>query len=81
MKIYSMYDIVSCEYGTPFTAINYDDCKRKLAYSQQSNPFCKDIKVFYVGDFCVDTGTIVAAPKAEFMFNLIDIVSNNVGDV
>lgn len=76
MKIYSIYDIVSGEYGNPFCAINHEDCKRKLSYHQQGNPFAKDLKVFLVGEFNVDSGVIMPISCPEFMFNVADLLNN-----
>lgn len=73
MNYYTLYDVVTGEYGVLFNAVNHDDVKRKLAFSQQSNPYIGDLKLFFVGEFDRDKG-IIHCDKPEFLCNLSDIV-------
>lgn len=74
LRTYCLYDTCVGEYGQLFHAIHHEDCKRKLAVSQRSNPFLGDLKLFYVGDFEVDTGHFNSI-NPEFVCNLSDICS------
>lgn len=73
MKYYCLFDVVVGEYGQLFTAINDSDCIRKLAYSQRENPFTGDLKLFYVGEFDVESGKFVCGLK--FVANMVDVMS------
>lgn len=79
MKYYCLYDVCTSEYGVLFGAYNDEDCRRKLAFSQQSNPYLQDLKLFRVGEVSPDTGvfTMCGSGNPEFICNMTDIVTFN----
>lgn len=72
-SIYTIYDVCTSEYGVPFVAINDDDCKRLVAVNMINNPYHRDLKLFRVGDFNVDTGVITPCSPV-FMANVTDLI-------
>nr|USL90219.1 MAG: nonstructural protein [Microviridae sp.] len=76
MKIYSMLDVCTGEYGVPFFAVNTDDCKRRIAYDLRNHPFTRDLRLFEIGEFDVDTGGINTPEHPVF----IDVVSDIIGE-
>lgn len=73
MIVYSLYDVCTSEYGNPFTAINDEDCKRRLRVQLKGNPFYKDLKLFEIGAFLSDTGAINPCVSPNFVCNVSDI--------
>lgn len=70
--LYTIYDRITGGYGEVFMAVNDDDCKRKVAYSMQSNPYKEDLQLFAVGSFNIEFGVINAAEKPIFLCNILD---------
>ncbi|WGL31390.1 nonstructural protein [Dipodfec virus UOA04_Rod_1011] len=75
LDLYTIFDRVTGGYGEVFMAHNDDDCKRKVAYSMQSNPYKADLQLFKLGTFNTEFGNISAVEKPLFLCNVLDCYS------
>lgn len=56
MKLYSIYDRITHQYGTPILAVNDDDCKRRVSLAYKDNPMLGDLDLYFLANFSVDLG-------------------------
>lgn len=77
LKIYSIYDKVAKKFNAPFLAENNDVANRSFQLSLKNNPFSEDFDLYYIGEFKLDSETILSPIcKAE-----ICLVSHYIGEV
>lgn len=78
VKLYSIYDAVTCEYDKFFVARNDDDAKRLALSSFSNHPFIADFSLYYTG-VPIDTATGECAPtqfKREFLCTLKELFAH-----
>lgn len=58
IRLYSIYDKLANTFAEPFNAVNDDVAKRNFRYtmSRYNDYFVKDMELYCVGDFCVESG-------------------------
>lgn len=73
MIVITVLDRVSSKYSDPYTFINLDDCKRRLAVAYKGNPFVNDLEVYELGFFDNLQGCLSAHDKS-FMFTMSALI-------
>lgn len=71
-KMYTIFDRCTAMYGDPFTAVNDDDCKRKIAYSFRENPYKADLVLYCLGSFEPNVGMLTPLVKPEMVCNVLE---------
>lgn len=72
--MFSIFDKIASVYSEPFLAVNEATAKRRFLWQmQQSSMVAGDCCLYKVGDFDVDTGSII--PCMKFVCNY-EVMSN-----
>lgn len=70
MKLYSIYDVVSVEFSTPFMAKN-DEAAKRIFFGAFGTDFYmehkNDFECYCIGKFDIETGEIVPVNKKLVM--------------
>lgn len=82
LRMYSVRDQKSQTFGFPFRAVNDATALRSVSMEVNSsdetsvlhtNP--ADFDLYYVGDFCDNSGAFIAADQPEFLVNLLSLLT------
>lgn len=65
-NLYSYYDRVSGLYSAPVPAVNRATAIRSFLEVQKQNPSAKDVEIYEVGSFDIQSG-LMTAKKPEFV--------------
>lgn len=68
LEIYSMFDRVAGQYGSPFLQNNQGEAKRKFNYVVLQTPMVAgDLDLFLIGYFDTETGIISPCSQPQFI--------------
>lgn len=56
--LYVSYDKVTNLYSMPWYAVDNNDAIRCFYLQAVKNPFCKDVSLYHIGNYCVQRGYV-----------------------
>lgn len=78
MKLYSIYDRVSCRFNAPFVAEFDDVANRSFQHGVKDNPFASDLDLYCVGSFEPDKDVPFVSVSPVLVSHFIGQVIDNV---
>lgn len=78
LEIYSMFDRVAGQFGSPFLQNNQAEAIRKFNYVVSQSPMVAgDLDLFLIGFFDIDTGVISPCSQPQFVCHSLSEVCSN----
>ena len=68
-QVYCVYDRVAGVFYPPVTAENKEVAIRSFNNAMETNPFSKDMALYYLGTYNDDTDGVINSVKPEFVVN------------
>lgn len=69
-SVYSIYDKVSGEFGSPFLSLKNAQAVRQFQYMMSNSPMvAADCQLYCISEFDTETGRLVGTSAPEFICN------------